>query len=293
MEDIDIADIFKLRLAALRSVDADYYRDNRDEMIASAKMAQELIATGKPVTDEVLDDIHKKYGIDRGGDVSPTLVAELVDSYKKDVLHGIIDEKGKIIGKCSQSEVLHVAHALSDKGIPAKAGKLLEEVDKNKPQPVAKHYHNDKMLPVFEVRMQALQEADLKYFNEHKEQMELSIAAAQKMIEQNLPLQPLMVRNVCQRMNIDAGGDVNPLEIIDLVNAYKKDLKQGYIDESGRLIAKCSKSNIMDVQHAFSPKPNAAKTFLKTVDEKISGNRIINQFKYLQSKIFKKNNGME
>ena len=42
MEDIDIADIFKLRLAALRSVDADYYRDNRDEMIASLRWLKNL-----------------------------------------------------------------------------------------------------------------------------------------------------------------------------------------------------------------------------------------------------------
>ena len=293
MEHSDISDIFKLRLAAIREVDPAYYNDNKKEMITSAEMAQELINSGKPVTDKALNDVHKKYNIDRGGDISPFLVEALIEGYQQDVVHGIIDEKGKIIAKCSGSSVLQVPHVSSERGMPANAVQLIATVDKNKPQPVPNRYHNPAMMPIFEVRMQALQEISPLYFNDNKHFMEQSVQAAQLIIDQNLPLTTSVLENVCKQKGIDAGGDINPLEIADLVNAYHKDFKNGYIDKSGRVIAKCSKSNVMNVQHAFSPKPNTAKTFLKQFDENISGNKLVNRLKHLRDKMYKKSGHKE
>jgi len=128
-----LMEIFQVRIDALKEVNPEEFAgEGKDKLlIASSRAAQEFIERVNPqlntnLTEEdkkVMEEVHKKNGLDRGGNVSPFLVSDLVCMYLADVQNGIIDKKGNLIGDAAKSEVMQVSHNSKSHGLPIN-GKL-------------------------------------------------------------------------------------------------------------------------------------------------------------------------
>lgn len=121
-------EIFQIRIDALKEVNPQKFAgEGQDKLlIASSLAAQEYIERANPklnvkITENdknIMSEVHDKYGLDRGGNVSPFLVRDLVCMYLVDIKNGIIDKKGNLIGDASKSEVMQTSHNSKSNGLP-------------------------------------------------------------------------------------------------------------------------------------------------------------------------------
>lgn len=130
----NLPQILKIRMDALKEVNPEYFSDSPElvlSTLAASHLIQKLPQDTQKITKEDLETAHKKYNLDRGGDVNPYLVSDLVFSYFDDVKNGAINSDGKIVN-IKKSEVMKVVHNSKDYGIPANAKNTMAQFDKKK-----------------------------------------------------------------------------------------------------------------------------------------------------------------
>lgn len=122
--------IYKLRIDAFIEINPDYFKANEREFILSAMVAQDYLHGGHSPDRHLVSNLHKKWNLDRGADVNPFLVDDLINAYLGDFSAGLIDKKGVVIAPrlIKQSKVLSVVHNSKRYGIPVTAEKTITAV---------------------------------------------------------------------------------------------------------------------------------------------------------------------
>ena len=133
-----LAPIFKLRELCLALVNPKFYAKNADLIHRASLAAQEYISSGasreyhaymgpnfKTLPGYVA--LHEKYELTN--QVNPSLVMDLMWSFKSDAVDGIIDARGNIknIAKLRISRVMGTYHNTDLSGTPINAFKLYPE----------------------------------------------------------------------------------------------------------------------------------------------------------------------
>ncbi len=135
----NLMEIFQVRIDALKEVNPEKFVGGEKDalLVASSYAAQEWInrlnpSLGDKLTDkdrDIISEIHSKYKLDRGGNVNPFLVQDLVCSYLVDIKKGIIDKKGNLIGDVAKAEVMQVCHNSAENGLPANGTKTIHNAN--------------------------------------------------------------------------------------------------------------------------------------------------------------------
>jgi hypothetical protein len=130
-KDAKLMEIFQIRINALKEVNPEKFAgEGQDKLlVASSLAAQDWIEQLNPTLENIMQDedsksisdIHKKYGLDRGGNINPFLVKVLVFAYLNDIQNGVIDKKGNITGDIAKSDVMRIPHNSTNNGVPANA----------------------------------------------------------------------------------------------------------------------------------------------------------------------------
>ena len=129
--------IFRLRVDAFKELNPENFADEyqAEVLIHSCLAAQDYLTASNYVTydgfhsmmEPLMQAVHQTHGLDRGGNIHPWLVSDLVNSFLHDVKTRVIDKQGNILANPRLSSVMRTIHGNMDNGIPVQANKLLGE----------------------------------------------------------------------------------------------------------------------------------------------------------------------